>query len=69
VEARLPGGPMGGRSDHGLTHPSLTKKVMRVGRGFRNFANYRPRLRLHCSTRWQTHRTARLRHRSPRLVA
>jgi transposase len=47
----------------------LIKKVMRVGHGFRNFANYRPRLRLHCSTRWQTHRTARLRHRSPRLVA
>jgi hypothetical protein len=48
---------------------SLTKKVKRVAHGFRNVANYRPRLRLHCGTRWQTHRTARLRHRSPRSVA
>jgi transposase len=47
----------------------LIKKVMRVGNGFRNVANHRPRLRLHCSTKWQTYRTARLRHRSPRLVA
>jgi transposase len=46
----------------------LVKKVKRAGHGFRNFANYRLRL-LHCGIRWQTHRTARLRHRSPRLVA
>ena len=47
----------------------LIKKVKRVGHGFRNFANYRLRLLLHCGIRWQTHRTARLRGRSPRLVA
>jgi transposase len=46
----------------------LVKKVKRVGHGFRNFANYRLRLLLHCGVRWQTHRTARLRGRSPRLV-
>jgi hypothetical protein len=28
-----------------------------------------PRLRAHCCVTWQTHRTARLRSRSPRLVA
>jgi uncharacterized protein YcaQ len=37
--------------------------------GFRRFANYRPRLLLHCGVTWQTHRTARLRGRSPRFVA
>src|SRR6266545_2983876 len=47
----------------------LIKKVKRVGHGFRNFANYRLRLLLHCGVRWQTHRTASLRGRSPRLVA
>jgi transposase len=47
----------------------LIKKVKRVGHGFRNFGNYRLRLLLHCGVRWQTHRTARLRGRSPRLVA
>jgi transposase len=47
----------------------LIKKVKRVGHGFRNFANYRLRLLLHCGSRWQTPRTARLRGRSPRLVA
>jgi transposase len=47
----------------------LVKKVKRVGHGFRNFANYRLRLLLHCGVRWQTHRTARLRGRYPRLVA
>ena len=47
----------------------LIKKVKRVGHGFRNFANYRLRLLLHCGVAWQTHRTARLRGRSPRLVA
>jgi transposase len=46
----------------------LIKKVKRAGHGFRNFANYRLRLLLHCGVRWQTHRTARLRGRSPRLV-
>jgi transposase len=47
----------------------LIKKVKRVGHGFRNFANYRLRLLLHCGVRWQTHRTTRLRGRVPRLVA
>jgi transposase len=47
----------------------LIKKVKRVGHGFRNFANYRLRLLLHCGIRWQTPRTARLRGRSPRLGA
>ena len=47
----------------------LIKKVKRVGHGFRNFANYRLRLLLHCGVAWQTHRTASLRGRVPRLVA
>jgi transposase len=46
----------------------LIKKVKRVGHGFRNFANYRLRLLLHCGVTWQTHQTARLRGRSPRCV-
>jgi transposase len=46
----------------------LVKKVKRVGHGFRNFANYRLRLLLHCGVRWQTHQTANLRGRS-RFVA
>jgi transposase len=46
----------------------LVKKVKPVGHGFRNFDNYRLRLLLHCGVRWQTHRTARLRGRSLRLV-
>ena len=47
----------------------LTGKVKRVGHGFRNFINYRLRLLLYCGVKWQTHRTARLRGRYPRLVA
>jgi transposase len=47
----------------------LIKKVKRVGHGFRNFANYRLRLLLHCGVTWQTHRTARLRRRPARFVA
>jgi len=47
----------------------LIKKVKRVGHGFRKFDNYRLRLLLRCGVRWQTHRTARLRGRSPHLVA
>jgi transposase len=47
----------------------LIKKVKRVGHGFRNFTNYRLRLLLHCGVTWQTHRTARLRGRSPRVLA
>jgi transposase len=47
----------------------LIKKVKRVGHGFRNFTNYRLRLLLHCGVSWPTHRTARLRSRSPHLAA
>jgi transposase len=47
----------------------LIKKIKRVGHGFRNFNNYRLRLLLHCGVEWQTHRTARVRGRQPRLVA
>jgi transposase len=47
----------------------LIKKIKRVGHGFRNFANYRLRLLLHCGVAWQTHQTARLRGRSPHLAA
>ena len=46
----------------------LIKKVKRVGHGFRTFTNYRLRLLLSCGVAWQTHRTASLRARSPRLV-
>jgi transposase len=46
----------------------LIKKVKRVGHGFRNFANYRLRLLLHCGVRWQTHQTARLWSRYPGFV-
>jgi hypothetical protein len=47
----------------------LIKKVKRVGHGFRNFTNYRLRLLLHCGVSWQTHQPARLRGRSPNVVA
>jgi hypothetical protein len=33
----------------------LIKKVKRDGHGFRNFANYRLRLLLHCGVTWQAH--------------
>ena len=44
----------------------LIKNVKRVGHGFRNFANYRLRLLLHCGVTWQVAQTASLRGRSPR---
>jgi len=47
----------------------LVKKIKRVGHGLRNFANYRLRLLLHCGVTWHTPRAARIRGRSPRLVA
>ena len=47
----------------------LIKKIKRVGHGFRNFDNYRLRLLLHCGVEWKTHRTTRVRGRSPRLAA
>ena len=47
----------------------LIKRIKRVGFGFRNFANYRLRLLLHCGINWQTHRTERIRGRVPRLMS
>jgi transposase len=48
----------------------LIKKVQRVAHGFRNFHNYRLRLLLVCgNVKWQTHSTARIRGRAPRLAA
>ncbi|MGI9157891.1 MAG: ISL3 family transposase, partial [Marmoricola sp.] len=47
----------------------LIKRIKRVGFGFRNFANYRLRLLLHCGTTWNTHPTERIRGRSPRSMA
>jgi hypothetical protein len=55
-----------------MTHGKRAKKVKCVGHGFHGFhnvANYRLRLLLHCGVTWQTHRTARLRGRYPRLAA
>jgi transposase len=46
------------------------KAIKRVGRGFRNFHNYRLRLLLACGgVHWQDHTAARLRGRGPQLVA
>ena len=45
------------------------KRIKRVGRGFRNFENYRLRLLLHCGVDWHTPPTARLRARAPRSAA
>jgi len=47
----------------------LIKNIKRVGHGFRNFDNYRLRLLLHCGVTWQDQPAARLRARTPRLVA
>ncbi len=47
----------------------LIKNIKRVGRGFTNFENYRLRLLAHCGLKWQTHRTASMRGRSPHLAA
>lgn len=47
----------------------LIKRIKRVGFGFRNFANYRLRLLLHCGVSWHTHRTTRIRGRSPRSTS
>jgi transposase len=47
----------------------LIEKQRRVSHGFRNFANYRLRLLLHCGVDWQTPLTPKIRSRSPRLVA
>ena len=46
------------------------KHIKRVGRGFRRFENYRLRLLLHCGgVAWHDQSAARLRRRTPRLVA
>jgi transposase len=46
------------------------KQIKRVGRGFRNFNNYRLRLLLACGgVNWHDRPTARLRGRGPQLVA
>jgi transposase len=48
----------------------LIKRIKRVGTGFRRLDHYRLRLLLHCGgVKWQTHRTARIRGRSPSLAA
>jgi transposase len=47
----------------------LIKNIKRAGRGFTNFDHYRLRLLAHCGLKWQTHRTASMRGRSPHLVA
>jgi transposase len=47
----------------------LIEKIRRVGHGYRNFANYRLRLLLHCGTDCQTSPTTRIRGRRPRIVA
>lgn len=49
---------------------ALVKKIKRIGHGFRNERNYRLRLLLHCGgIDWQDQPTARIRNRSPRLIA
>ncbi len=47
----------------------VTEKLRRVAHGMRNFENYRLRLLLHSGVQWNTRRTARIRGRSPRLIA
>jgi transposase len=47
----------------------LIKKIKRAGCGFTNFSNYRLRLLAHCGLKWQTHRVASMRGRTPHLAA
>ena len=47
----------------------VVKKVVRVAHGFRSFRNFRLRVLLHCGVEWHTPPAARIRGRSPRLVA
>ncbi len=47
----------------------LLRKVVRVAHGFRSFRNYRLRVLLHAGVEWHTPPAARIRGRSPRLVA
>jgi transposase len=48
---------------------ALIKKIKRIGHGFRNFANYRLRLLLHCGVDWHTPNVTPIRGRPPRLAA
>jgi transposase len=48
---------------------ALIKKVKRVGHGYRNFANYRLRVLLHCGVDWHTPPVTPIRGRLPRLAA
>ena len=45
------------------------QKIKRVGHGFRNYANYRLRLLLHCGVDWNTNRATPIRERLPRSAA
>jgi transposase len=47
----------------------LIKKIKRVGHGYRNFANYRLRLLLHCEVTWHTPNVTPIRGRPSRLAA
>ena len=47
----------------------IVKKVIRVAHGFRSFRNFRLRVLLHAGVQWHTPPAARIRGRSPRLVA
>ncbi len=47
----------------------LIKRIKRVGFGFRNFANYRLRLLLHCGITWHDASTTRIRGRKPRSTS
>jgi transposase len=47
----------------------LVKKIKRSGCGFTNFGHYRLRLLAHCGLKWQTHRAASMRGRTPHLAA
>ncbi len=47
----------------------LIKRIKRVGFGFRNFANYRLRLLLHCGITWHHRSTTRIRGRKPRSTS
>jgi transposase len=69
VEAEILAWHATGGCSNGQPRPSTcwSRRVKRVGHGFRNFHNYRLRLLLHCGVTWQTHRTARLRGRSGRV--
>jgi transposase len=48
---------------------ALINKVKRVGHGYRNFANYRLRLLLHCGVHWHTPVATPIRGPLPRLAA